>query len=145
MIKVRQSAVIYKPVSEVFRFVTDIDRFNLWVTGAVENKLTSSGDFGVGSTFDQIGEFMNKRLDLKIEVTRFDLDKVFGYRTDSGPVPFEMVYFFSPEGEDTKVTVVVVGENKGFLRMMGSVASAYYKVQLEHDLISLEKILTEQA
>ncbi len=56
-----------------------------------------------------------------------------------------MVYFFSPEGEDTKVTVVVVGENKGFLRMMGSVASAYYKVQLEHDLISLEKILTEQA
>ncbi len=96
MIKVRQSAVIHKPVSEVFRFVTDIDRFNLWVTGAVENKLTSSGDFGVGSTFDQIGEFMNKRLDLKIEVTRFDLDKVFGYRTDSWPGPIRNgLLFFS--------------------------------------------------
>lgn len=144
MIKVRQSAIIHKPVSEVFTFVTDITRYNLWVTGAVENKLTSPEPFGIGSTFDQVGEFMNKRFDMKIEVVRFEKDKVFAYKSSSGPMPFEMHYFFSPDGEDTRVTVVVVGEMKGFLKMMGSVATAYYKVQLENDLISLEEILTRQ-
>ena len=145
MIKVRHSAVIHRPVSEVFKFVADVSQFNRWVTGAVRNKITSPEPFGVGTTFDQEGEFMNKRLEFKqIEVIRYDLDERFAYKCPSGPMPFEMHYFFSLEEENaTKVTVVVVGENKGFLKMMGSVASAYYKFQLESDLKKLEEILTE--
>jgi len=138
MIRVQQSAVIHQPVSIVFNFVTDVNQFNRWVTGAVSNRLTSPEPFGVGSTFDQVGEFMNKRFDMKVEVIRFEPEKVFAYKCDSGPMPFEMHYFFAPEGEATRVTVVVLGETKGFLKMMGGVATAYYKVQLEGDLMMLE-------
>ena len=144
MIKVRHSAVIHQPVSDVFRFVTDVNRFNLWVTGAVSNKITSPEPFGEGSTFDQVGEFMNKRLDMKIEVIHFEQDQLFSYKSRSGPMPFEMHYFFAAEGDDTRVTVVVVGETKGFLRVMGGVASAYYKIQLENDLFKLEEVLAEK-
>ncbi len=147
MIKVRHSAVIHRPVSDVFQFVSDVSQFKRWVTGAVRNKITSPEPFGVGSTFDQEGEFMNKRLEFKdIEVIHYAVDERFAYKCPSGPMPFEMHYFFSPAEEEesaTKVTVVVVGENKGFLKMMGSVASAYYKFQLESDLKKLEEILTE--
>jgi ribosome-associated toxin RatA of RatAB toxin-antitoxin module len=141
MIKVRHEAIIHKPVGEVFDFVTDVSRFHEWVTGAVSNRVISEEPLSVGTTFEQTGEFMGRRFEMQVSVTYFEQDHRFSYKSLTGPMPFEQHYRFEPEGQDTRLTVVVVGETKGFLRLLGGVAERVYQLQLEGDLERLEKAL----
>lgn len=141
MIKVRHEAVIHSPVEKVFGIVTDISRYDEWVGGAVGNLITSQGPVGAGTTFRQTGEFIGQRFEMDITVIQFEQDRRFSYKSTSGPLPFEQHFRFEPDGQDTRLTVVVIGETKGFLSMLGGVAERVYRLQLEGDIERLEKIL----
>ena len=50
MEKIEASVMIARPVEEVWKFVTDVEKMAKFDPGVLETKLTSPGPIGIGST-----------------------------------------------------------------------------------------------
>ena len=51
MIRIEASAVVNRPIEEVFAFVSDMANATQWSAEVVEAKKTSEGPVGAGTTF----------------------------------------------------------------------------------------------
>ena len=66
---------ISRPINEVWEFVADVENQDKWVTGVSEPRITSDGEFGVGSTYFGKYTYRNQT---------FDVDYLQGYSVPRG-------------------------------------------------------------
>ncbi len=72
MIEIEKSAVINRPVEEVFAYVTDVENEPQWISEVAEVRKTSDGPMGVGSTYDNIVHFLGRRIVDPHEVIQYE-------------------------------------------------------------------------
>ena len=63
---VERTFTVPRPVDAVFDYLSDFTSTNEWDPGTVETRRTS-GDGGVGTTYDNVSEFMGRRTELTYE------------------------------------------------------------------------------
>lgn len=104
MTKVTKSVFIHKPADEVFTYLVDFSNTAEWDPGVAEATMTSDGPIGVGSTFDLVTLFRERRVPVTYELTVHDpssrvvllgRNKNFMGTDDIG---------VTPEGDGTRVT-----------------------------------------
>ena len=116
MARFKQSVVINQPVERVFAFVSDFENDPLW-SGVPEVRRTSPGPLGTGTTFQVRQRFLGRRLDVLLEVIRYEPNRVITVKTASGRfVSMSGTRLVEPAGDATQLTFLGTGHAHGVLR-----------------------------
>jgi len=102
------------PIDEVFSYVTDPHNQVHWVQ-AVSDVHEVSDPTGVGQRFTYSAHFLGKRLELTEEVTDFEPNTLYAWRTVHGPVHGAHHFQFEQKNSGTRVTVELGVQDLHFL------------------------------
>ncbi|RPI23373.1 MAG: hypothetical protein EHM70_22600 [Chloroflexota bacterium] len=101
------TTLINKPVDMVFSFITNAENHKAWQPMLKEAKVTPPGPIGVGSTYIYTTEVMGRRIETKMQVSRFEQNCLWAFKTIGVPQPVETVYAFQPEANATRLTITM--------------------------------------
>jgi len=104
---------IYRPLSQVFSFVTLPENDFYWQYGTLVSDRISRGEMGVGTLFRTVGHFMGRRFESVYEVTEFKSNQRYGFKSQSGPIDSRTVYTFETMKGSTRIsrsTELILGE-----------------------------------
>lgn len=141
MISIKASTLILRPVWEVFIFVTDPKNNSLWQYGSLESVQISEGDKGVGALFSSFGHFMGRRIQSTFEVTEFEANKIYGFKTLSGPVQLRASYKFETVDRGTNLAVSTRVRPGGFFKLVDPIVARAAKKQFKENLARLKELL----
>jgi carbon monoxide dehydrogenase subunit G len=141
MAKLEQTLTIDRPVEEVFAFVSEPEKQAQWRSGIEEAELTSEGPIGVGSTFREVERFLGRKIESTSEVTEFEPNSKFAFKSTSGPVSFEATITLEESADGTRLSMVGDAELGGFFRIAEPIVIRMASRQMETDLASLKTLL----
>jgi uncharacterized protein YndB with AHSA1/START domain len=119
MITASSSVTIDKPVSEVYRFVSDCRNEPKWHSDSIEAAPLGEGPLAVGMKQRWLLKFMGKR-EMIMEVTRLEPERVevLEARTALMGMAPTITYTFEQAGSGTRFTRSVVMDPKGIGTLM---------------------------
>jgi hypothetical protein len=94
MMKLDLSTYIYRPLTQVFAFVTTPENDFHWQYGTLMSTKISKGEVGVATLFRTVGHFMGRRVESVYEVMEFEPNKKYGFKSLSGPIDSYTLYTF---------------------------------------------------
>ena len=94
MMKFDLDTFIYRPLTQVFAFVTTPENDFHWQYGTLMSTKLSKGEVGVATLFRTVGHFMGRRIESVYEVTEFEPNKRYGFKSFSGPIDSHTLYTF---------------------------------------------------
>ncbi len=144
MIKMEHSVVINRSVEEVFAFVIDVEKWPQWRAEVVEVERSSEGPIGVGTTFSGVGRFLGRRLENINEVTQYEPNRKFGFKTTSGPVSMQFTDTFESVEGGTKVSLAMEGETGSFFKLAEPIMSRMVRRQFKTNYANLKDLLEAQ-
>jgi len=144
MIRIEQSIVINRPTEEVFEYVTQIENQSEWSTGVVEAEQTSQGPMSVGSTGRAVRRFLGRRIESTFEVTEYEPNKKFGFKSTSGPISMEGTQTFESVDGGTKFSFAFQGDPGGLFKVAEPILARMVKRQVEADFNNLKDLLEAQ-
>jgi len=121
---------INRPIQEVFAYVSDFKKSLEWQSGLVESKRITEGPQVVGSQYFGVRNFLGRRMESTIELTRFEQDKEFAYKSISGSVQYQQSFSFEPTAGGTRVSTSIEMETTGLLGL----AKPFILSSLKHDM-----------
>jgi uncharacterized protein YndB with AHSA1/START domain len=142
MTRFRATAVIDKPVEEVFAFAADPENDPRWSSAVSKARRTSKSALGLGSRYEQVLRFVGRRLEVTFEVTGYEPNRTVEIGRFSGPLrsavgrrTFESV----PGG--TRVTFIAEGRSGLFLNLVEPLVAAAGRREFRRALANLKQIL----
>ena len=144
MITVEHSVVINRPIEEVFDFMADIENAPQWRSGLVEVKKLSD-ELVVGAKATEVLQFLGRRMETTYEITEYEPNKKFSFKTTSGPVPMEGGFTVESAEGGTKVTFKIQGEAGGFFKLAEPILARMVRRQVETDHGNLKDLLEARA
>jgi uncharacterized membrane protein len=139
--KLEYSIVINRPVEAVWAYMSDFANLPQWNTGTIETRLISEPPVRKGSTYIWVGQFLGRRMEVTSEVTEFEPNRAWAYKSISGPFASTARYSLEPVNGGTRVTISAEGDVGGFFKLAEPVMAAMTKRQLEGTLANLKDIL----
>jgi len=141
----RKSIVIQRPIEEVFAFLTDQSKLQLWQTGLVDSGLISDGQMGVGAEYRTTFEARGRRFVISGVVTEYETNRKYSFEARSGPFPLSGGFSLDPVSQGTRVTLVSELKRGGFSRLVGPLIDSMMGAQLEGNLGRLKEALEADA
>lgn len=119
MIKLESTAVINRPVAEVWEFVIDCANEPQWHTDCQAARLTSPGSLQPGSTQAWAMSYA-KGAEAQLRVTELDPQRREQLETVAAPMNIKplLTYTFEPEGDATRFTRAMEVRPEGATRAM---------------------------
>jgi hypothetical protein len=96
---------IYRPLNQVFSFVATPENDFQWQYGTLTSTQISEGEISIGTVFRSVGHFMGHRIESIYEVTEFEPNKSYGFKSRSGPMDSHTLYTFEVMGGSTKINI----------------------------------------
>lgn len=144
MIKIESSVTINRPVEDVFEFVADNDNDTLWQSGVLVSE-QPSGPMGVGATYKQVSKIVGRKIESTIEVTEFDPNRRFAFKTTSGPLPMSGSLSCEQVAEgETKVHILGEGESSGLFKLADPIISSMVQREWDTNLANLKELMEAQ-
>ena len=141
MINLNVSATIYRPVTQVFDFVCAPENDFLWQYGTLASTRLSE-DFGhPGAFFRSIGHLMGQRIQSTFEVTEYQQNRSYCFRSLSGPLNSYTTYTFEMADGCTKVNVSTQVNLINELQINAGILEKKMRKQLKENLSLLKSIL----
>src|SRR5512140_619880 len=106
VINLNASVSIYRPVQQVFDYISATENDFQWQYGTLESAQVSAGAVGVGVFFRSIGHVMGRRLLGTFQITEYEKNRKYGFRSLSGPLESETLYTLEMARGSTKLNVV---------------------------------------
>lgn len=135
------STTIDRPVQEVFGVVSHIENNPKWSTMVLEAQQATPEPPGLGTKGTTTGKFLGMRLETELEITEFEENVRFAYRSIAGPVERWGKVTFESVGTGTRVGIEVGGDTKGFFQVADSIVLRVAKRQLQADLDTLKEMM----
>lgn len=141
MIKFDLAVEIYRPLQEVFAFVVTPENDFHWQYGTLMSTQISSGEIGIGTLFRAVRHFMGRRMEGIYEVTEFESNKKYGFKSQSGYVATYTRYTFEVIKGKTIVSVFAQLDPGEMLTANDTVTQKSIKKQYRENLALLKDIL----
>jgi uncharacterized protein YndB with AHSA1/START domain len=138
--KVEKAVVINKPLADVFAYVTSGSNYSKW-QGAVEAVTQEGADNTVGAGFTETRKFMGQELKTQMQITAVEANAKWAAKVVKGPIPYEVILTFAPEGGGAKMTMTIEGEPTGFLKLAEGVVASQLDKILTDDTARLKGLL----
>jgi uncharacterized protein YndB with AHSA1/START domain len=139
VIRVEHSALIDRPVEEVFAYATDPGHVPEWQSSALEASL--DGPVREGATGREVRKFLGRRIESTLRIETYEPPRRFVLQVTSGPVPFRAEQTTEPEGEGTRISTLVEGGPGGFFKLAEPLVERAVKRELEANTATLKDIL----
>ncbi len=105
MITLDASVQIHRPIGQVFDFVSHTENDFQWQYGTLESARLPGDPDGVGSHFRSVGHAVGRRLLGTFQITEYEANRRYGFRSLSGPLESQTLYTFEIGTESTKLNV----------------------------------------
>lgn len=141
MIDLNASVSIYRPIGQVFEFISTTENDFQWQYGTLESARVSAGAIAVGNLMRSIGHVMGRRLLSTFEITEYESNKTYGFRSLSGPLEMRTLYTFGIEGGSTTVDLSTQVRARETLDVHEKIIEKQLKKQLKENLLLLKNVL----
>jgi hypothetical protein len=141
MIHFDVSTRIYRPLKQVFAFVVTPENDFQWQYGTLASTQISSGEMGLGVLFRVVGHLIGLRIEAIYEVTAFESNKRYGFRSVSGPVDSYTLYTFEMTDGSTKISLNTETNPRDLFRPNDTVVVKKFKKQCKENLAMLKSVL----
>jgi len=132
---------IYRPLQQVFSFIATPENDFQWQYGTLASVQISKGEIGIGTLFRAISHFMGKRIESTYEVTEFEPNKSYGFRSRSGPMDSQTLYTFEMLKGTTKISIFAQIRSGQLLQPANAAIEKKIKKQYRENLALLKGIL----
>ncbi len=143
MINLISNKLIYRPVKQVFDFISIPENDFQWQYGVLKSAQISEGGIRVGTFFRSIGHFMGRRIEGTFEVTEYEPNKRYGFKSLSGPLHLQTIYTFELASGATKVNISTQASATNVFQSDEGVLEKKMKKQLKENLTLLKEILEQ--
>ena len=111
--------VVNRPIGEVFAYLDDVESESQWQPNLREAEKTPPGPSTVGTTKRYVSQFLGKRIENTYEVIEMGPGWRVVYRTTpDSSIEATSEVRCEPEGDGTRVTMVVTARPGGALRLV---------------------------
>ncbi|MFN2119390.1 MAG: SRPBCC family protein [Anaerolineales bacterium] len=141
MINVAASILIYKPPPQVFDFVSSTANDFEWQYGTLASGQISAGQAAVGASFRTIGHVMGRRMHRTFEITEYETDSRFGFRSLSGPLESHTLYSLRAFQGGTRIEVSTRATPANALPVRERDLARHMQKELKEDLAMLKSLL----
>jgi hypothetical protein len=141
VINLNTTVMIYRPIKQVFDFISVAENDFQWQYGTLESARVSAGVVGVGAFFRSVGHFMGRRLQGTFEITEYEANKKYGFKSLSGPLRLQTLYTFEIDGGSTKVNVSTQASVVDFFQIREGILERQLGKQLKENMALLKGIL----
>jgi uncharacterized protein YndB with AHSA1/START domain len=131
---------IHRPARDVFAFLADLENVPRWNYAITETTKTSSGDVGVGTTYEQTRSIPTPSRE-QLTITRFEPDRHLTVEGTLARYPARLQYDVDEHDGATRLTNTVYLELTGAARFLGSVAVAKIRSAVAENLEVLKRVL----
>ncbi|MFH1185670.1 MAG: SRPBCC family protein [Chloroflexota bacterium] len=141
MIKIESSILIYRPLNEVFDFITSSARDFEWQAGTLASGNVPDGASGVGTSFRSVGHLMGRRLEGTFEITEHEAHRRYGFKSLSGPLHLHTMYKLEFSDGGTWVDISTQATAANMIQAEEHTIQKYMQKQLTEDLTKLKAVL----
>lgn len=145
MIKFDLDVEIYRPLHEVFTFVVTPENNFHWQYGTLMSAQISSGEVGIGTLFRAVGHFLGRRIESVYEVTEFETNKRYGFRSQSSSGDLYTLYTFDVVKGSTKLSIFSQLDQGERFMASDTATQKSMKKQYRENLALLKDILETRA
>ena len=139
------SITIKRPVEDVFAVLSNVENNPKWSSVALEAEQTSPGPIGVGTTARFVGKFLGRRIESESEVTEFEPNRKYSWKSKSGPFPIKASTTFEQIEGGTRVNTTAEAEPGGFFKLAEPLMMSMGKRQFQNDLDNLRDLMEADA
>ena len=141
VINILSSIHIYQPIKRVFDFISNPENDFQWQYGTLSSTCTSEIVSALGACFQTTGNFMGHRIQSTFQVTEFESNKTYGFKSLSGPLQSFTTYTFALASGYTQINLVTQANVVNFVELNENILEKKLKKQLKENLAMLKSIL----
>ena len=145
MINLISSTLIERSVKQVFDFVSTPENDFQWQYGTLATARLPKGSGVMQTFFRSIGHLMGRRNLGTFEITEFEPNKKYGFKSLSGPVHSSTTYTLENISDRTRIHISIQASAPNFFRITEKLLWRTMKIQLEEDVATLKTILEENS
>jgi uncharacterized protein YndB with AHSA1/START domain len=141
MIELSIETHIERPVAEVFAYCTDPARLATWQTNTVSAVQEGAGQMEIGTRLREVHRAPGgKALESLVEVSEYELDRLFALRVIEG-TPVHAQMSFEPNEGGTLMRFAARGRLSGAMRLVEPPLQRILKRQFASDCATLKRVL----
>jgi uncharacterized membrane protein len=145
MLKIESTAVINRPVEEVFAVLSNLENSLKWSSVFLEVKKISEGPIGVGTTWRVVQKAFGRQIESEVEVTEYEPNRKCAQKSKSGPFPVEVLQTYEPVEGGTRVSAALEAEVGGFFKLAEPLVKTMAKRSIETDNANLKDLMEAHA
>jgi hypothetical protein len=135
------NTMIYRPVSQVFDFMCTPENDVQWQYGTLASARISEEVGKIGASFRSIGHLMGHRVQSTFEVTEYQPNKKYGFKSLSGPLQSHTTYTFEIDKGSTQINISIQANVINFFQVTQGVLEKKMKKQVKENLAMLKDLL----
>jgi uncharacterized protein YndB with AHSA1/START domain len=136
------STLIDQPVQQVFDFVSTPENNFQWQYGTLATSSLSDGVSSIGTFFRSIGHSMGQRNLSTFEVTEYEPNTKYAFKSLSGPFRVQTAYTFEmAKNRCTKINISIQVDVLDFVPTDEGILEKELRKQLEENLAMLKDFL----
>jgi hypothetical protein len=144
MINLNLSTMIYRPVGQVFDFVSVPENDFQWQHGTLASARLSESPSVIGTIFRSIGHLMGRRVLSTFEVTEYEPNRKYSFRSLSGPLHSQTSCTFEITNGSTRINISTQANVINFFQMNEGNLEKKMKNQLKENLAMLKGLLDRE-
>jgi uncharacterized membrane protein len=144
VININSSTFIYRPIKQVFDFVTTPENDFQWQYGTLASAQITEGLAKVGTAFQSIGHLLGHRIQGTYEVTEYEPNKKYEFKSLSGPLQSFTSYTFNIAKGSTKVDMSLRANAVNLIDLNENIIEKKMKKQIKENLTMLKNILESE-
>ena len=142
MINLISSILIERPAPQVFDFVSTPENDFQWQYGILATARLPKGSGAMRTFFRSIGHWMGRRNLSTFEVTEYEPDQKYGFKSLSGPLSSQTSYSLGmADNGCTTIEISIQADVVNFFQMDEGILEKKMKEQLKEDLAILKDLL----
>ena len=141
MINLHVSTTIYRPIKQVFDFVSAPENDFQWQYGTLAAARLPDGAGRLGSFFRTVGHLLGHRMQGIFEVTEYEPNRKYAFRSIYGPLHLQTCYTFNVSSDSTKISITTLAHATSLFEMDERLLERKMKNQLKENLKLLKDLL----
>jgi len=141
MINLTSSAVIHRTVRQVFDFVSIPENDFRWHYGTLAASRLAEGSPSQGTFFRSIGHVLGRRNLSTFEVTEYEPNRKYGFKSLTGPLHSKTSYILKSVSGRTRINISIQASAPNFFQLNEARLRKTMEKQLKEDVARLKDIL----
>jgi len=141
MINLNGTTMIDRPIKQVFDFVSSPENDFEWQYGTLAAARLPAALRTMGTFFRSIGHLLGRRMHGTFEVTEYEPNRKYSFRSLSGPLHSQTSYTFESASGSTKISISTQAHAINFFQINEQFMERSMKKQLKENLMLLKDLL----